>query len=483
MAESESDYPDFTTLPDTIVTKIFSKLNLTDKARAARVCQKWAEVFNHPVIWDEAEIVVRAAEDEEEANILFSSNSLDYQKTMLDRYGSYMRDLTVSAIYLRTEFCAMDSACLGVIYRQCRELDSLTIGVYGAHQIIKVVKFILRPITTLRGLIPIHAIVLQMRKLRKFHMKSWPHKDPNGNTILTTVAMNDRIIDIEDLNIYWDLPHGNDEWAVKILEMPEESEVTVCLNKFKWLTTFSVQLCILTDAVLAEFAKPRSRKLERLNILVAYQKGPGEFETSPIKNATWKAVRQNNPHLKVVMTLANIIRQQDVLAIFQPYMPLQAIIFMRFSRSIPIIIESLTSYYPESLESYRDISDSFGIDEDLIRMVNKCTNLTCLVHYGHIHYDTVVTIGEIAGQRLRHLDVMDSKISTISEEDASEIETLITQNAEGEYVLEQQERNKRIRRMEQRRASDVDDLCERMSKVFRKQWKPHVAKPDEYFTV
>ncbi|XP_077984699.1 F-box/LRR-repeat protein 21-like [Glandiceps talaboti] len=484
-ALSDYDYTyNYAELPDTILLKIFQILNLTDRQSAACVCHSWSEVYQHPSLWDEIEVILRAAEDEEEASILFNVSSLEHQKAMLENVGRYFRDVTVVAIYLRTHFLTSDLHVLRAIYRNCNELDTLTIAVYGAHQIIKVIRFIIRPITTLQGLIPVHAIVLHLKRLRKFHLKSWPHKDPNGFTIITTLAMNDNIINLEEINLYWDLANANDTWACRILEIPEETEVSVCFDKFKCLTVFSTQLCILTDMVLSVFAKPRTKRLQKLKVLIAYQRGPGEFEKSPISNETWKAVRMQNPHLQVFFTFACQIQPNDLLAIFQPLIPVVSVYFMKYARSTPLCLESLATYYNESLEFYRDYSDSFDIDEDLARLAFKCTELSCLIHHGPIHQRTVLSIAEVVGQRLRYFDVLDAKICT-SEIDPDEFgdETVIAMDEDGTYKLVQQELNKKTKEEKDRRGEKLMALYSKVSAAFGRNWRPSHAPSDEYFTV
>ncbi|XP_070554770.1 F-box/LRR-repeat protein 21-like [Ptychodera flava] len=479
----ELDDVDFAGLPEPILVKIFNILNLTDRGRAAQVCRAWADAFNHPSVWDEAEVVLRAAKDEEEAKVLFNVYSLDHQTTMLQRFGKYLDTLTVSAIYLRTEFLSSDYDVLRAVFRNCSELDTLRIGVYGAHQIIKVVRFKIHPITTLKGLIPVHTIMLHLKRLRKFHLMSWPHKDPNGFTILTTMAMNDNISDIEELNLYWNFVPNNPAWAARILEMPESCEVSSCLNKFRHVKIFSIQMSILTDEIVSVFARPRVNRLAKFKILIAYQRGPGEFEKSVIPDSTWKAVRMNNPHMKVVFTFAGRIRQNDLLAIFQPMIPLQAVIFMKFSRATQVALEALATYYYESLEYYRDYSDSFGIDEDLIRIANRCTEMSRLIHRGSIHPDTVLSIAEVAGKRLKYFEVYDAKISTkgSSAREFYDDDEVFTVQEDGTYALVQQQLNKKEKEIEDGRTGLLEELYGKVSALLGRSWKAKPAPPEEYF--
>lgn len=59
MEDTEESFLSWTSLPDHIIVKIFSYLNLQDKFQASFVCKSWNDFFHFPVLWADFVFIIQ----------------------------------------------------------------------------------------------------------------------------------------------------------------------------------------------------------------------------------------------------------------------------------------------------------------------------------------------------------------------------------------------------------------------------------------
>ena len=59
MAEAEEYSNTWAYLPDHIIVKVFSFLNLQDKFQASFVCKTWNDCFHYPILWSDFVFIIQ----------------------------------------------------------------------------------------------------------------------------------------------------------------------------------------------------------------------------------------------------------------------------------------------------------------------------------------------------------------------------------------------------------------------------------------
>ncbi|XP_070554641.1 F-box/LRR-repeat protein 21-like [Ptychodera flava] len=441
---------DFSLLPDLVLVKTLKYLDLADRAKAALVCRSWAYAFDHPSLWSSAQIVVTASPIGRGKTRRKGED--DHRRELILHRGKYFRDLTLTVLYFRNEFSDTERGVIEALCANCNELNSLTLCVRTVRS--KINRYSGRraldgPNTALEK---VREFVRSLRRLHKFVLKDWPQLGyrTRGKTVLCALSDNENLRGLEQLDVFTEM--SSDAWVSKLRMLPDESEVVTSFQKLNCLTSLSMQMCIVSsDGALETIARSKNQHLSKLNIVVAYHDGPGEFFRAPITNTTWRAVREGCPNMRVSIIFACRLqghysgrpgRGGDMDAILRSEIPLVSVEFKKHSHVTPSCLTMIAEKYQNTLEIYRDFSGSSDIDEELIELAKKCKNLSCFIHSGAIHHETVLSLAEIVGQQLKQFEIMEKEISICDRYDGIDEDLVVVMDADGEYKLAVQLRAK-----------------------------------------
>ena len=98
-------------LPDSLMLRIFTYLNMSDLGKASRVCRKWKRITYDPSIW-------RSVNLERHARTL---DDKSFQLMVKSRLGPSLRHLNLSN-------CAVTSKMLRQLAKSCKNLHSVIFG-------------------------------------------------------------------------------------------------------------------------------------------------------------------------------------------------------------------------------------------------------------------------------------------------------------------------------------------------------------------
>ncbi|XP_006818935.1 F-box only protein 33-like [Saccoglossus kowalevskii] len=128
-------------------------------------------------------------------------------------------------------------------------------------------------------------------------------------------------------------------------------------------------------------------------------------------NSTWRAVRKRNAQLRVSLTFTRETRSDDMESILKPDIPLASVTFLRYFTMTLQCLRLLVTNYTSVLESYEDLSETYDLDEELVLLSQKCTQLSRFIHRGHINAYTVLSVAKAMGRKCKRFEVDGKLIS------------------------------------------------------------------------
>lgn len=119
--------------------------------------------------------------------------------------------------------------------------------------------------------------------------------------------------------------------------------------------------------------------------------------------------------------------------------PLSKIVFLQWAHIDSPLIESLSSKYNKTLETFVTYCDVKDIDEALIKMVEECLLLDDIfiksTSWYEIHYKTILMLASLRGSGWKTFQFDEKNISFLDKPKNVDEDTVIAQNHKGEYVM------------------------------------------------
>lgn len=437
MATVETDMvcPDFSELPDVTWVRIMRMLSLSERAKVARTCHLLNEVFNHPSLWYSQKLNFMGESDNfsrKKQNIFCSPFYVD----LIRRFGKYFQNLTIKVDGHFRSIPDDLQEILEEVSNRCR-LETLTIEAgcvtsafhkrYGYPPNYSAVKVL-------------GNFVQKAFRMKYLHVKSWPmytNIDSDECNIFKVLVLNEKLREtLETLMLFW---IEEQQWSERepILFSGDPSEIVNVIQGFKYLTTLGLRTPMISDELLQMLASTERSKLQLLKIVVHYLNPSRQplFAIPSIQPSTWQALSRRNLDFRVECTVFLNTPNMELSNLLTPNVPLSSFAYTKYSKVDPLSIQKLYTQYKETLTKFHSYCDSYFVDNELLEMAQKCTNLTEIIYHGEIQSNTVVAIAKARGGALTRFEVKEDNIKVPTEYDDVDENDVLARGHDGQLVL------------------------------------------------
>lgn len=430
-----TSYPDFSELPDEIWVRVMRVLSLTDRAKVARTCHRLNEAFSHPSLWYSQQLNFMGEThvfSQKKQNIFCTPFYVELTR----RFGKYFQNLTIKIDGHLRSIPADLKEIFEEVANRCR-LETLTIDagtitsefyeVHGIPPNYSAVK-------TLASFVQ-HAF-----RMKHLHIRSWPmyrRIDTEDCNIFKVLILNEKLREtLETLTLFW---LDEKEWSERepILFYEEPTAFVKLFDSFRYLTTIGLRTPMITNELLVMLGSQQRAKLQLLKVFVHYidpTRKP-QFRIPNIDPSTWKALVKRNPDFRVECTIFLNTPNLELSNMFTPEVPLSALSYMKYCKIDPYTLVKLYTQYKDTLSKFHSFCDSYDIDQELLEIVTRCSNLTEFIYHGEIKLDTVVKIAKVRGNAWKCFEVKEDKIKIPTEFDDVDEDSVLAPGPDGQLVL------------------------------------------------
>lgn len=469
MEDSNTLGPDFSELPDVTWIKILQHLSLNDRSKVSQTCHLLNQVFSHPSLWCSQKLTFAGA-----------THSFSRQKVKLScmphyieltkRFGKYFQNLTIKIeghIHSITEDL---KDILEEVANGCR-LETLTIeaGTVTSdfHD-----RYGFPPNNA--ALQALACFVQSAFRMKHLHIRSWPmynQIDRQECNIFKVLALNEKLREtLVTLTVFW---LEEQAWSERepILFSAHPTAMLELLDGFKHLTTVGLRTPMITTELLQMLASIERSKLQVLKIVVHYldPRRKPLFRIPNIHHSIWQALVRRNPDFRVECTVFLNTPDMELSNMFTPNVPLSVLSYMKYSKIDSQSLIKLYTQYKDNLTKFHSFCDSYNIDEELLQIARKCTNLTEFIYHGEIHSNTVVAIAETKGMSWKRFEVKGEAIKVPNAFDDVDEDDVLTRGPDGQLVLVAL---MKFHVPETERDTIIQTMSARVSAAIGTPWKP-----------
>jgi hypothetical protein len=311
-------------------------------------------------------------------------------------------------------------------------------------------------------------IVGRAFRMNTFILKAWPvYENLKSVNIMDVLCNNEKLDELETLSLFW-VSAGEATWATLNAELPSPDTMLKTVYHFRHLKTLCVRSTMLNDAVVRELAGTKRTSLERLGILLTYDRQSPNGGIPEITSATWNQLKAKCPKIRVDVTVVTRMPYVDLHGFLKPEVPLASISFMKYSRCTREDLSSIADKYSATLCEFVDYSDSEDVDNHLVGLVTRSPGIKRFLFNGKIHLDTVLHLSRLRGFAWSLFQVNFDNISTQNRDVDLDEDAVIARGDDGSVNI--------VQRMESAdeglKAAMKEKLVSEVSTALGRKWNP-----------
>ncbi|XP_056012054.1 F-box/LRR-repeat protein 8-like [Ostrea edulis] len=353
MEDTEESFLSWTSLPDHIIVKIFSYLNLQDKFQASFVCKSWNDCFHFPVLW--ADFVFIIQDDNKTATTR--------HRKCLEMHGSHLKNVLMkidqSKPICRSVACDVLN---GIASHANRNLSSIKIDFTGENPLFYAGSEFVQCLKKLFGCNP-EAIETPMDSLVNVDLSGMP------------VAFDDNVLNLLSTN------------HPKLESLNLLNKVLVCkvspdcilqlVKKCRKLKKLFVFHSSMSDDTLVALAEDGRTPLLELGISCRRQEKYG----SDLTSEAWQQLVTKLPELKVMLYFDHTCPLHRVSEIMKPEIPVHVLNLQTFTM-IYEEVNQASVHYQNTLEVVvLQTRNSPELGRALVNLARNCYKLHTLIVY------------------------------------------------------------------------------------------------------
>ncbi|CAC5412136.1 FBXL3 [Mytilus coruscus] len=423
MEENESQERLFLTdLPIELIIHILQFLPLSSKYRASMVCHSMYNVFNHPELWRQYELVIEGDKDAPMYSD-YMAMLAKKAKLLISKFGKYFKILTIN-VHGHLKCISKDwHPVLLKLSNQCSlEKLILKVGTFspGSERLRKNTP---RPLK--EDMISLLSLIRNSNRIKHLDIKCWPFlpEYPDDQDIIKVIVRNPTFHRLVHLSILW--PDTREMLSIYQPHLPNRRMVLELVSHLKNLKSLELRSTMLSNDLLKEFAHcERVDKIQSMKIYVTHGKSNPQFHIPFINPSSWKRLTDINPNFSVNCWVIPRVPAAVLSNMLTFDCPLSRVVFLEWSRVNDLILESMTTKYSKTLKRFELYCGLKDYDNSLIRMVEECTLLKHLViksctWYG-LHYRTVMELAVSRGSGWKTFQIDEKNISFVDKSDHAE---------------------------------------------------------------
>lgn len=353
MAEAEEDSNSWAYLPDHIIVKVFSFLNLQDKFQASFVCKTWNDCFHYPILWSDFVFIIQ---DE-------SENQASRHRKCLEMHGAHLKHVLMkvdqSKPLCRKVACDILN---GVADLPDKTLSSIKIDFTGENPFFYAGAEFVQSLKKLFGSNP-ENLKISAHSLVNVDLSGMPVAF--DDEVLNLLSQNHPLL--ESLNI-----------LNKVLVCKVSSECILNLvKKCRKLKKLFVFHCSMSDDTLVALAEDHRMPLDELGISCRREEKYGV----DLSSEAWQQLVTKLPSLKVMLSFDHTCPLHRVSQIMKPEIPVHVLNLQTFTM-IYEEVNQAASFYRNTLEvAVLQTRNSPELGRALVNLARHCSHLHTLIVY------------------------------------------------------------------------------------------------------
>ncbi|XP_028627948.1 F-box/LRR-repeat protein 21 isoform X2 [Grammomys surdaster] len=360
---------DWGTLPHHVILQIFQYLPLIDRARASSVCRRWNEVFHNPDLWRKFEFELNQS-----ATSYFKSTHPDLIQQIIKKHAAHLQYVSFK-VDSSTE--SAEAAC--DILSQLVNCSIQTLG------LISTAKPSFMNVAKSHFVSALTVVFVNSKSLSSIKIEDTPVDDPSLKILVANNSDTLRLLKMSSC------PHVS-------------SDGILCVaDHCQGLRELALNYYILSDELLLALSSETHVNLEHLRIDVVSE-NPGQIKFHSIKKGSWDALLRHSPGVSVVMYF--FLYEEEFETFFKEETPVTHLYFGRaVSRTI---LGRIGLNCPRLIELVVCANGLQPLDSELIRIAERCTNLTALgLSECEVSCSALVEFVRLCGRRLTQLSIME----------------------------------------------------------------------------
>lgn len=447
---------DFSYLPEVVWADIFTYLSLKERSQVARTCHRLNDMFNHPAGWQTVNMSLL-----QELREPGTPTTAQYFE-MAERFGSFIRDLTISVI---GQANIIGEPCLRILEQlasNCRP-NRLTLcigeGVTAKRK------------PNYEHLFPLNTLISESDRLHYLNLVCWPFHQSNateGFNVLEFLLSSCKCRNLQHLKLFATTPISFrcSNWIPLNHQLPTASQTAVVISVFSNLQTLSLNSFMFDKSVLEVLSKKeRSSHLRQLDILVLYHRG----RFPDITSACWKSFIESNPAVVVSVTLANTIPLHEATSFLKSEVPLVSLTIFKYARYNAELLYHLGSVHNRLLRQFVDYDPERIRELEVKELVMQCQSMDTLVYHGGLHKSSILDLVSLPGRQWKRFEVS----LTVFEADFGD--EVLVQAPNGEFMIASHLPGSRFYHTdesENQRQMNIDELSAEVSEKLGIKWRP-----------
>nr|XP_005999818.1 PREDICTED: F-box/LRR-repeat protein 3-like [Latimeria chalumnae] len=356
-------------LPYDVILHIFQYLTLVDRARASSVCQRWNEVFHIPELWRKFEFELN-----QPATSYLKSTHPDLIHQIIKKHGEHLQYVSFK-VDSSTE--SAEAAC--DILSQLLNCSIKTLGLISTA----------RPsflnISKSHFASALTVVFVNSKSLSSIKIDGTPVDDPSLKVLV-----------------------ANNSDTLKLLKMSSCPHVSpagiLCLaDQCHGLRELALNYYLLSDELLLALSSEKHVRLEHLRIdVVSENSGQTQFHT--IKKSSWDTLVNHSPKVNIVMYF--FLYEEEFDPFFREETP---VTHLYFGRAVSKeMLGRIGLNCPRLVELVVCANGLQPLDEELIRIAERCKNLTAMgLGECEVSCSAFVEFVKMCGCRLTQLSIME----------------------------------------------------------------------------
>ncbi|XP_012501804.1 PREDICTED: F-box/LRR-repeat protein 21 [Propithecus coquereli] len=360
---------DWGSLPHHVLLRIFQYLPLIDRAHASSVCRRWNEVFHIPDLWRKFEFELNQS-----ATSYFKSTHPDLIQQIIQKHAAHLQYVSFK-VDSSTE--SAEAAC--DILSQLVNCSIQTLG------LISTAKPSFMNVSKCHFVSALTVVFVNSKSLSSIKIEDTPVDDPSLKILVANNSDTLRLLKMSSC------PHVS-------------SDGILCVaDHCQGLRELALNYYILSDELLLALSSETHVHLEHLRIDVVSE-NPGQIEFHSIQKRSWDALIKHSPRVNVVMYF--FVYEEEFETFFKEETP---VTHLYFGRSVSkAVLGRIGLNCPRLIELVVCANGLQRLDDELIRIAERCTNLTALgLSECEVSCSAFVEFVRLRGTKLTQLSIME----------------------------------------------------------------------------
>ncbi|XP_030069286.1 F-box/LRR-repeat protein 21-like [Microcaecilia unicolor] len=360
---------DWGNLPDHVVLQVFQYLPLVDRARASSVCRQWNEVFHIPDLWRKFEFELN-----QPATSYLKSTHPDLIQQIIKKHAGHLQYVS-----FKVDSCTESAEAACDILSQLVNCSIKTLG------LISTAKPSFMNISKSHFISALTVVFVNSKCLSSIKIDDTPVDDPSLKVL---VANNSDTLKLLKMN---SCPHVS------------PAGILCVADQCHGLRELALNYHLLSDELLLALSSEKHVRLEHLRVNVVSE-NPGQTLFHTIKKQSWDALIKHSPKVNIVMYF--FLYEEEFDAFFREEMP---VTHLYFGRAVSkAMLGRIGLNCPRLIELVICANGLQPLDEELIRIAERCKNLTAMgLGECEVTCSGFVEFVKMCGGRLTQLSIME----------------------------------------------------------------------------